>query len=118
MRTEIYSLRIRGALDQEKCTQENAAAFGCDVYEGFQRKEQTLAVTIDPGHSYKRVQFKLLMDLLLEHGVSLTITQWITATLLQLGNWALLFISSQWAHRKAHRSCQHSTMYTLKALHT
>ena len=33
------------------------------MYEGFQRKEQAVAVAIDLGDAYYRVQFKLLMDL-------------------------------------------------------
>ena len=46
------------------------------MYEGFQRKEQTVAVVISLEDAYNRVQFKLLMDLLMEYGVSLTLTQW------------------------------------------
>ena len=77
-----------------KCTWENAAAFEYDVYEEFQRKEQTLAVAIDLEDAYNRVQVKLLMDLLVQYGVSLTLTRWIAAALLertvvmQLGNWS------------------------------
>ena len=33
------------------------------MYEGFQRKEQAVAVAIDLEDAYYRVQFKLLMDL-------------------------------------------------------
>ena len=40
--------------------------------EGFQRKEQAVAVAIDLKDAYNRVQFKLLMDLLIQYGVSLT----------------------------------------------
>ena len=43
-----------------------AAAFAYDVYDGFQRKEQTLAVAIDLQDAYNMVQFKLLMDLLVQ----------------------------------------------------
>ena len=75
-----------------KCTWENAAAFAYDVYEGFQRKEQTVAVAIDLEDAYNRVQFKLLMDLLIQYGVSLTLIRWVAEALLertvvmQLGN--------------------------------
>ena len=55
-----------------KCTLENAAAFAYDVYKGFQRKEQTAAVAINLEDAYNRVQFKLLMDLLMQYGASLT----------------------------------------------
>ena len=43
---------------------------------GVQRKEQTLAVAIDLGDAYNRVQLKLLKDLILQYGVSLTLTRW------------------------------------------
>ena len=46
-------------------------------YEGFQWKEQTGAGAIDFEDAYNRVKFKLAMDLLMEYGVSLTLTQWI-----------------------------------------
>ena len=54
-----------------QCTLDNAAAFAYDLYEGFQWKEQTLAIDLED--AYNRVRFKLLMDLLLQHGVSLTL---------------------------------------------
>ena len=40
--------------------------FAYDVYEGFQRKEQSLAVPVDLEDAYNRVQFKLLMKLLVQ----------------------------------------------------
>ena len=76
-----------------KNTWENAARFAYDVYEGFQRKEQTLAVAVDLEAAYNRVQFKLLMELLVQYGVSLTLTEWLAAALQErkvatrLGNW-------------------------------
>ena len=83
----------QGAFRPGKCTWENAAAFAHDVYEGFQRKEQTLAVAIDLEDAYNRVQIKTLVDLLLKHKVSFTMTRWIAAALLErtvalrLGDW-------------------------------
>ena len=77
-----------------KCMWENAAAFPYDVYVGFQRKEQTVAVAIDLKDAYNKVKFKLLMDLLIEYGVSLTLTRWAAGALLertvvmQLVNWS------------------------------
>ena len=35
------------------------------MYKGFQRKEQKVAVATDLKDAYNRVQFKLLMDLLI-----------------------------------------------------
>ena len=64
-----------------KSTWENAARFAYDVYEGFQRKEQTLAVAVDLEDSYNRVQFKLLLELLRQYGASLTLTIWLAAAL-------------------------------------
>ena len=52
----------------------NAAAFAYDMYEGFQRKEQTVAVAMDLEDACNRVQFRLLMDLLVQ--VSLVLTRW------------------------------------------
>ena len=56
-------------------TWENEGRFAHDVYEGFQRKEQTLAVVVDLEDAYNRVQFKLLMEFLGQYGVSLTLTR-------------------------------------------
>ena len=55
-------------------------------------KEPAVAVAIDLEDVYNRVQFKLLMDLLIQYGVSLTLTRWAAGALLestvvmQLGN--------------------------------
>ena len=51
-------------------TWENAARFAYDVYGGFQRKEDTVAVVVDLEDVYNRVQFKLLMELLVQYDVS------------------------------------------------
>ena len=83
----------QGGYRAGKSTWENAARFAYDVYEGFQRKEQTLAVAVDLEDAYNRVQFKLLMELLRQYGVSLTLTRWLAAALqerkvaMRLGNW-------------------------------
>ena len=83
----------QGGYRAGKFTWENAARFAYDVYEGFQRKEQTLAVAVDLEDAYNRVQFKLLMELLRQYGVSLTLTRWLAAALqerkvaMRLGNW-------------------------------
>ena len=53
-----------------------------------------LAVAIEFEDAYDRVQFKLLMDLLTQYGVSITLTRWVAGVLLertvvmQLGNWS------------------------------
>ena len=53
-----------------KATWENAGRFAYDLYKGFQRKEQALAVAIDLTHAYIRMKFKLLLELLVQYGVS------------------------------------------------
>ena len=74
------------------CTWKNATAFTDGVYEGSQRNEQAVAVAIDLEDAYNRVQFKLLIDMLMQYGVCLTLTRWIAGALLertvviQLGN--------------------------------
>ena len=50
-------------------------------------------MAIDLEGAYKRIQFKLLIDLLIQYGVSLTLTRWVVGALLertvamQLENW-------------------------------
>ena len=56
-------------------TYKNAARFAYDVYEGFQRKQQNLAIAVDLEDAYKRVYFKQLVKLLVQYGVSLTLTR-------------------------------------------
>ena len=65
----------QGGYSAGKTAWENAARFAYDAHEGFQRKEQTLAVAVDLEDAYNRVQFKLLMELLGQYGVSLTLTR-------------------------------------------
>ena len=83
----------QGGYRAGKTTWENAARFAYDVYEGFQRKEQILAVAVDLEDAYNRVQFKLLIEILVQYGVSLTLTRWLAAALqerkvaMRLGNW-------------------------------
>ena len=83
----------QGGYQAGKTTWENAARFAYDVFEGFQRKEQTLAVAVDLEDAYNGVQFKLLMELLVQYGVSVTLTRWLAAALqerkvaMRLGNW-------------------------------
>ena len=83
----------QGGFRPGKATWENAAAFAYDVYEGFQRKEQTFAVAIDLEDAYNRVSYKHLIDLLQKYEVSLTLTRWIAAAIqertvaLRLGDW-------------------------------
>ena len=57
------------------------------------REEQTLTMAVDLEDACNRVHFKLLVELLVQYGVSLTLTRWLAATLqerkvaMRLGNW-------------------------------
>ena len=83
----------QGGYRAGKNTRENAARFAYDVYEGFQRKKQTLAAAVDLEDAYNRVQFRLLMELLGQYSVSLMLKRWLPAALqerkvaMRLGNW-------------------------------
>ena len=82
------------------CTWKNATAFTDGVYEGSQRNEQAVAVAIDLEDAYNRVQFKLLIDMLMQYGVCLTLTRWIDCRSASGENsgytaWKLLLISLQ-----------------------
>ena len=74
----------------------NAAAFAYDVHEGFQTKQQTVAVAVDLEDAYNRVQFNLPMDLLLQYGVSLTLTRWIAGALLEIRNCTVVMHLGNW----------------------
>ena len=80
-----------GGFRPGKCTWENAAAFASDVYKGFQRKEQAVAVAIDLEDAYNRVHSR---DLLIHYRVILS----------------LPLISLEWAYHKDHFSHQASSM--------
>ena len=70
-----------GTQTKEGTERENVARFTYDFYEGFQSKKQTLAVAVNLEDEYNRVQFKLLMELLVQYGVRLTLTKWLTVAL-------------------------------------
>ena len=83
----------QGGYRAGKNTRKNAARFAYDVYKGFQRKEQTLAVAVDLEDVCNRARFKLVVALLVHYVVILTITRWLTATVqerkvaIRLRNW-------------------------------
>ena len=83
---------IQGDFRARKNTLENAARFVYDVYEEFHRKEQALAVAVDLEDACNRVQFNMLMELIVQYGVRLAFTRWLAATLqkrklaMRLGN--------------------------------
>ena len=74
-------------------TWANAAIFSFDVYEAFQRKEETLSVALDLEDAYNRVSFNTLIDILVSYEVNPFTIKWIAAALmertvaLRLGDW-------------------------------
>ena len=82
-----------GSYRKGKDTWANAAIFAYDTYEGFQRKEDTIAIALDLEDAYNRVCFKKLMEQLVKADVNPYIIQWIARTLvkrtvaLRLGDW-------------------------------
>ena len=109
----------QGGYRAGKTTWENAARFACDVYGGFQRKEQTLALVVDLENAYNREQFKLLMELVVQYDVSLTLTRWLAAALkerkvaMRLGNWISMPQQLTKGLPQGSPPCpQSSTMYT------
>ena len=76
---EIYLPQTKEATEQKKKTWKNADTFSYDLYKQFKRKGQTLAVAVDLEDPYNRVQFKLLLELRVQYGVSLTLTRWLSA---------------------------------------
>ena len=106
-----------------KCSWENAATFAYGVYENFQRKEQTLAMATDLEDAYnRRLQQQVTNVPARAIWSRPNSIRWITGVLLErtvaicsIEAGALLFINSQWAYHKDHRSNQSSTMNTPKA---
>ena len=92
----------QGGCRAGKTTRENAARFAYDVYEGFKRKAQTLAVAVDLEDAFNTLQFKSLTNTLQfksltmgtynDYGVRLTLTRWLVVlqdrkVVMRLENW-------------------------------
>lgn len=60
-----------------KDTWANAAVLASDVYDAFERKEETLVVALDLEDAYNRVDFKILMRALVNIKIDPYITLWI-----------------------------------------
>ena len=80
-----------------------------------------MAVAVDVEGILDIIPFKLVMDLLMQYGVSLTLTWWVAGALLErtvvcsLETDALFLIISQWAYHKDHRFRRSPSMSTPKA---
>ncbi|XP_012941451.1 uncharacterized protein LOC106012595 [Aplysia californica] len=66
---------------KDTCTNTDVLAF--DAFEGFQRKEETTMAAIDLDDACNRVDYGMLMDLLIEMDVDPWLVQWISETLFE-----------------------------------
>ena len=48
----------------------NAEVLASDVYDGFERREETLVVALDLEDAYNRVQYDILMRTLVNIGIT------------------------------------------------
>ena len=59
----------------------NAAAFAAETWEGFEAREDTLAVALDLEDAYNKVHLPLLSDKMLHLGISVQCVKWVMAAL-------------------------------------
>ena len=82
-----------GSYRSGKDTWMNAAVLASDVYDGFERKEETVVIALDLEDAYNRVQFDVLMRTLARLDVDPYLVMWIGTALLKrkvalrLGTW-------------------------------
>ena len=60
-----------------KDTLMNAAVLASDVCDSFKRGEETLMVTLDPKDAYNRVQYDILVRILINIGITPALILWI-----------------------------------------
>ena len=72
----------------------NAAKLASDIYDGFEKGEETLVIALDLEDAYNRVQYNVLMRTLANLEISPQLVRWIGTALLKrkvalrLGAWA------------------------------
>ena len=72
----------------------NAAVLASDVYDGFEKKEETIVIALDLEDAYNRVQYDVLMRTLARMKVSPLLVMWTGAALLKrkvalrVGSWS------------------------------
>ena len=66
-----------GSCRSVKVTWMNAAALASDIYDGFERGEETLVNALDLEDAYNRVQFNILMRTLANLDISPQLVRWI-----------------------------------------
>ena len=83
-----------GSYRRRKDTWMNAAVLASDVYDGFEKGEETLVAALDLEDAYNRVQFSVIMKTLVNLNVNPQIVIWIGNALLKrkvamrLGRWS------------------------------
>ena len=83
-----------GSYRRGKDTWMNAAVLASDIYDGFERKEETVVVALDLEDAYNRVQYDILMRTLRNMKISPGLIIWIGEAMLKrtvamrLGTWA------------------------------
>ena len=82
-----------GSYRRGKHTWMNAATLASDVYDGFERREETLVVALDLEDAYNRVDYAILMRTLVNMEIRPLLILWIGEALLKrkvalrLGTW-------------------------------
>jgi ribonuclease HI len=83
-----------GSYRKGKVTWMNAAKLASDIYDGFEKGEETLVIALDLEDAYNRVQYNVLMRTLANLEISPQLVRWIGTALLKrkvalrLGAWA------------------------------
>ena len=83
-----------GSYRKGKDTWMNAAVLASDIYDGFERGEETVVVALDLEDAYNRVQYDILMRTLVNMGITPALIMWIGKAMLKrkvalrLGTWA------------------------------
>ena len=82
-----------GSYRRGKETWMNAAVLASDVYDGFEKKEETIVIALDLEDAYNRVQFDVLMRTLARMKVDAQVVMWVGMALLsrkvalRIGSW-------------------------------
>ena len=83
-----------GSYRRGKETWMNAAVLASDVYDGFEKKEETIVIALDLEDAYNRVQFDVLMRTLARMEVDAQVVMWVGMALLsrkvalRVGSWS------------------------------
>ena len=72
-----------GSYRRGKDTWANAAVLASDVYDAFERKEETIVIALDLEDAYNRVDYGILMRTLVNMEVESYIIMWIGNALLK-----------------------------------